>query len=357
MTEFNTMHHEKNQFKICGNIAAPRGFCVLGILMLSLIALAPVVDAGCACSAVGNWEAKAQEFLKSDDTGGQPISSSSAQTSTAASQPKTVARSESFPNSEILKPVKNVSSSELVIDVSNDDGYAKSHIKNAIHIPTKDFLDGEGNLKSSEELAKVLGEAGVSRDDSVVVYGTSESSGEAEFAFLVFRYLGQKDVKLLDGNLEDWKAAALPLEASENKNPGIEYRPEIKPEVMADYEYVKSGQAQIVDARPFADFGKGRIGGSTALDPANIIKGDRIKDGRDLSLVFGRLSKDRPIVVYSSDYSRSSLVWYAMQLMGYDASIYTWEDWKAHEDKNTQAIEAASGASTASSKYTKLGST
>jgi len=357
MTKSNTIHTDKTGSSLSGKNAGTRRFCVLGILMLSLIALAPMVDAGCACSAVGNWEAKAQEFLKSDDTGGQPVSSSSTQTGTAASQPKTVARSESFPNGEILKPLKNVSGSELVVDVSNGDSYSKSHIKNAIHIPTKDFLDGEGNLKSSEELAKVLGEAGISRDNSVVVYGTSESSGEAEFAFLVLNYLGQEDVRLLDGNLEDWMAAGLPVEASENKKPGIEYRPEIKPEVMAEYEYVKSGQAQIVDARPFADFGQGRIRGSTALDPANIIKGDRIKDGGDLSLVFGRLSKDQPIVVYSSDYSRSSLVWYAMQLMGYDASIYTWEDWKAHEDKNSQAIAAASGASTASSKYTKLGST
>jgi thiosulfate/3-mercaptopyruvate sulfurtransferase len=356
MTKFNNIHHKKTSSNLCGKIAGPRGLCALGILMLSLIALAPVVDAGCACSAVGNWEAKAQEFLKSDDTGGQPVSSSSAQASTAATQPKTLARSESFPNGEILKPVKNVSSSELVIDVSNGDSYAKSHIKNAIHIPTKDFLDGEGNLKTNEELAKILGNAGVSRDDSIVLYGNSESSGEAEFAFLVLRYLGQKDVKLLDGSLADWQAAGLPVEASENNRPGVEYKPEIKPNVIADYEYVKSGQAQIMDARPFVEFGKGRIPGSTALDSANIIKGDKIRNGGELGLVFSRLSKDQPIVVYSSDYSRSSLVWYALQLMGYEASIYTWEDWKAHETADSQAATATAEENVARSKYTKLGS-
>ncbi len=357
MTKFNTIHNNKTSSTLCGKIAGPRGFCVLGILMLSLIALAPVVDAGCACSAVGNWEAKAQEFLKSDDTGGQPVSSSSDQTSTVASQPKTVARSESFPNGEILKPVKNVSSSELVIDVSNGESYAKSHIQNAIHIPTKDFLDGEGNLKTNDELAKTLGNAGVSRGDSLILYGNSESSGEAEFAFLVLSYLGQKDVKLLDGSLADWKAAGLPVEASENKKPDVEYKYEIKPNVIADYEYVKSKQAQIVDARPFLEFGKGRIPGSTALDPANIIKGDQIKNGEDLGMVFSRLSKDQPIVVYSSDYSRSSLVWYALQLMGYEASIYTWEDWKAHEATKVQAGTAPAGGDAVGSKYTKLGST
>ena len=54
-----------------------------------------------------------------------------------------------------------------------------------------------------------------------------------------------------------------------------------------------------------------------------------------------RLSKDKPIVVYSDDYSRSSLVWYALQLMGYEASIYTWEDWKAHEINGCEGRNSA----------------
>lgn len=359
MTKINNIQDEKTGSNLYGMTAGPRGFCALGILMLCLIALSPVVDAGCACSAVGNWEAKAQEFLKSDDTGGRPVNSRSSQASAAASQPITMARSESFPNGEILKPIKSVSSSEVVIDVSNGDSYAKSHIQNAIHIPTRNFLDGEGNLKTNDELAKTLGNAGVSRGDSLILYGNSESSGEAEFAFLVLNYLGQKDVKLLDGSLSDWKAAGLPVEASENKKHDVEYKYEIKPNVIADYEYVKSKQAQIIDARPFLEFGKGRIPGSTALDPANIIKGDQIKDAEDLGMVFGRLSKDQPIVVYSSDYSRSSLVWYALQLMGYEASIYTWEDWKAHEATNVQAVTAPAGPAggeAVGSKYAKLGS-
>ena len=169
----------------------------------------------------------------------------------------------------------------------------------------------------------------------VVLYGSRESSGEAEFAFLVLQHLGQKDVRLLDGSLADWKAAGLPEAALENTKPGVVYNPEVKPKVIAEFEYVKSGQAQIVDVRPFVEFGKGRIPGSVALDPANIVKGDRIKSGDDLGMVFSRLDKDQPIVVYSSDYSRSSLVWYALQLMGYNASIYTWEDWKAHEATGT----------------------
>ncbi len=339
-----------------GRIPDKMWLCVLAISLISSIAFVPIVDAGCSCSAVGDWEAKAAEFLKIDDTSVAPSSSSDAQNTTTTSQPKTHARSESFPNGDILKPMKSVSSSDVVLDVSNGENYARSHIKNAIHIPTRDFLDGNGKLKSSQELAQVLGDAGISRDNSVVVYGTSESSGEAEFAFFVLRYLGQREVQLLDGSLADWQAAGLPVESSESKRPRADYIPELQSEVIAKYDYVKSNKAQIVDARPFVEFGKGRIPGSTALDPATIIKGEKIKNVDDLRVVFDRLSKDRPIVVYSSDYSRSSLVWYALQLMGYKASIYTWEDWKEHDTANSQTAAITSMGSSAGSKFTKLGS-
>jgi len=352
MTKINNIRNDKTNSTLCEKNAGTRKFYVLGFLILSLIAFAPVVDAGCSCSA-GNWDPSA--FLNSDLGTSQPVQPGSAQDNIAGNSGSN--RADSFPNGQIFKPMKSVSSSDVVLDVSNGESYAKSHIKNAIHIPTKDFLNGEGDLKTSEELAKVLGGAGVSRDDSIVLYGNKESSGEAEFAFLVLSYLGQKDVKLLDGSLADWQAAGLPVESSENRKPGGEYKPEVKSGVMADYEYVKSDQAQILDARPFMEFGKGRIPGSRAFDASNVIKGEKIKNADDLSIIFSRLGKDKPIVVYSSDYSRSSLVWYALQLMGYEASIYTWEDWKAHEANDSQAATATSEGSTAGSKYTKLGST
>ena len=330
-------------------------FNAIGILILSLIAFAPVVDAGCSCSG-GTWDPSG--FLNSEIGTGQANSAGDGAAgnsgSGTAGRQKSFDRVASFPNGTILKAMKSVSSSDVVMDVSNTDSYSTSHIKNAIHLPSKDFLNGEGNLKTDEELAKVLGDAGVSRDDSIVLYADRERSGEAEFAFLVLRYLGQKDVRLLDGGLGDWKAAGLPVETMVNRKPGVEYRPLVRSEVIAEYEYLKSGQAQIIDVRPFVEFGKGRIPGSIALDPANVIKGDKIKTKADLSDVFSRLDKEKPIVVYSDDYSQSALVTYALQLMGYEASIYTWEDWKAHDSANAPAGTALAATS---SKYTKLGST
>ncbi len=173
-------------------------------------------------------------------------------------------------------------------------------------------------------------------------------------------------MKLLDGSLTEWKAAGLPEEAFEKVLPESEYKPSLRSDVIAKYQYVKSGEAQIIDVRPFIEFGKGRIPGSIALDPSNVIKGDKLKTSKDLSTVFSRLDKEKPIVVYSDDYSRSALATFALQLMGYKASIYTWEDWKDHEasKENAEAaqVQAEAGTATAAgddavSKYTKLGTT
>ncbi|MDQ1262088.1 MAG: hypothetical protein QG575_1269 [Euryarchaeota archaeon] len=340
-------------------------FNIIGFIIISLVALAPVVDAGCSCSG-GNWDPSA--FLNSEPGTGQPVQPGSAVDSAAGNSgsgiQKPFNRIASFPNGAILKAMKSVSSSDVVMDVSNANSYSTSHIKNAIHIPSENFLNSVGSLKTEEELAKILGDAGLSRDDSVVLYAGKESSGEAEFAFLVLRYLGQKDVRLLDGSLADWKAAGLPEEDSENVLPVKEYKPSPRSGVIAEYQYVKAGQAQIIDVRPFVEFGKGRIPGSIALDPANVIKGDKLKTGNILSTVFSRLDKEKPIVVYSDDYSRSALATFALQLMGYDASIYTWEDWKANEaalekvgTAKMQAGTAPAAGDAAGSKYTKLGMT
>ncbi|MDQ1262048.1 MAG: putative thiosulfate sulfurtransferase, partial [Euryarchaeota archaeon] len=45
-------------------------FNIIGFIIISLVALAPVVDAGCSCSG-GNWDPSA--FLNSEPGTGQPV--------------------------------------------------------------------------------------------------------------------------------------------------------------------------------------------------------------------------------------------------------------------------------------------
>jgi thiosulfate/3-mercaptopyruvate sulfurtransferase len=167
------------------------------------------------------------------------------------------------------------------------------------------------------------------------------------------------DAKVLDGGLNDWKGANLPLESGPIIRRPIAYEPVIRQDLLADYNYVKGGRAQIVDARTFQEFGEKRIPGSIPIDSAKVLENGRIEDSTQLNDTFFGLRRDRPVVVYSEDGLNASLVWYALQLMGYDSSLYTWNDWEAHQSADGFEVNATKTGSKASvietSKYKKLG--
>ena len=333
---------------------------IFGALVLLIAAMVPGVYAGCSCSgpcSVGNWDPSA--FLNSDVPGYDNASNASNSTApvssvNAQSVPKPEYRSDLFTNGQILKPLQKLASSDMVIDASNGNGYSQSHIKGAIHLPSRSFIDANGTLKPAQELAEILGKAGVSRDGPIVVYSNDFSSGDATFVFWALKYLGQDNLKVLDGSLEDWKAANLPVDSSQTTRPAVSYNPSQRSNLLASYDYVKSSGVQIVDARPFTEFGKGRIPGAISLDPAKVLENGKIKDESKLNDIFSTLSKDKPVVVYSGDYNRASVVWYALQLLGYNAEMYTLSDWTAHQPASESGKAVANGGKSPSG-YKKLG--
>jgi thiosulfate/3-mercaptopyruvate sulfurtransferase len=147
----------------------------------------------------------------------------------------------------------------------------------------------------------------------------------------MLRYLGHEDVKALDGGLDDWIAASLPMETKENARQAAKFNPNLKTELLADYDYVKSGTANMVDARTFQEFGKARISNAVFIEPDHILENGRLKAGAELNDTFARLDRNKPVIVYSGDLMNASLVWYALQLMGFDSRVYAWQDWQAHE--------------------------
>jgi len=220
----------------------------------------------------------------------------------------------------------------VVLDVSNHRSPGASHIRGGVNKPAKSFFYENGTVRRVSELAEILGKAGISHGDAVMVYSDSFGSGEATAALWAMRYLGHDDVRALDGGLDNWIAASLPLETKENVRSPVSYTASPRAELLADYDFVKSGQAQMVDARSFQDYGKSRIGNATFISPENLLEDGRLKAGTALKDTFARLNASRTVVVYSDDIYGASVVWYALQLMGFDARIYTWQDWQAHEE-------------------------
>jgi thiosulfate/3-mercaptopyruvate sulfurtransferase len=85
--------------------------------------------------------------------------------------------------------------------------YATGHIPGALKIDwhvdlndpvSRDYVDGSG-------FARVMGERGIRRDTTVVIYG-DKSNWWAAYALWVFSLFGHDDVRLLDGGRAKWIA-------------------------------------------------------------------------------------------------------------------------------------------------------
>ncbi len=181
--------------------------------------------------------------------------------------------------------------------------------------------------------------------DAVKITGECQPCGggpsAAEFAYAVMKYLGHKDVKVLDGGIDDWVAEGRPTIPKPVVLLPNDYIATINADLMATYEFVHSGIPQIIDARTALEFDAGAIPRAINIPYDRVIDGKRIKEEADLRELFSTIAKDRPVVVYTNTGVKASMVWFALGLLGYDARIYTWLDWMANKPRLNIALQEA----------------
>jgi 3-mercaptopyruvate sulfurtransferase SseA len=225
----------------------------------------------------------------------------------------------------MFAPISEPTGSAILLDISEE---AKEHIAGSIAIPYTNFLINGTYLRSEEEMTKLLGDGGISRDDPVIIYGECMPCGggpsPATFVYWVMRSLGQENVRVLDGTVKDWASAGNPTAAETTILPAKVYTPEVNPDFSADYSLVKSGTVQIVDARSMEEFGAESIPGAIPIPNENVVINSRIRDETKLDRVFAILDKNKPVVVYTNTGVKAAVVWFALTLQGYDAKLYSY---------------------------------
>ncbi len=109
---------------------------------------------------------------------------------------------------------KNLNNPKLrIIEVSVDTGvYERGHIQGAVNFKWHtDLVDTvKRDIASKENFEKLLRQAGINNDSTIVIYGDSNNWFAAWGAW-VFDIYGVKDVKLLDGGRKKWEAEKRPL--------------------------------------------------------------------------------------------------------------------------------------------------
>ncbi len=251
-----------------------------------------------------------------------------------------IQRSDNF--NRVLVPVSSDLDADVVLDISPN---ATEYIPGAININYENFLGDDKRLKPAAEMARILGDAGISQDDSVIIYGECQPCGggpsAATYVYWIMKYLGHEKVRMLDGGIDDWVAARRPTETNPAVLPPEIYTPTIKPELLATYEFVKNGGGQIVDARTLDQFAAGSIPDAVNIPYEEVLDDKRIKDEEDLEELFAGLDKDEPVIVYTDTGVKATMSWFALALMDYDARLYSWQDWLANQPKLNISLREA----------------
>ena len=235
--------------------------------------------------------------------------------------------------STVLIPVEEIDlsdRSDIIIDISPR---SAEYIPGAISIPYDRFIDPGGRLEPISQVAGILGEAGISENDSIIIYGECQPCGggpsAATYVFWILKYLGHEDVRLLDGGIDDWVAGAKPTAPEPERLAPRNYTPSIDADLLATYDFVCDSSPQIIDARTGKEFEAGSIPGAINIPYTSVLEGKRLRNQSELNELFRDLQKDNSVVVYTNTGVKASMIWLPLTILGYDARIYAWQDWTA----------------------------
>ena len=154
------------------------------------------------------------------------------------------------------------------VDVRDAEAYALQHLPGAVSAPYarwRGAATNPGLVPPLHELTALVQELGLTPDTrTVLVYTGIDSSdfATAARAYWTLKSLGVRELSILNGGLNAWRAAGLPVSDQPAQAPRSTWQPRFNPQWLATRAEVRqllgSGQAVLVDSRP-APFFQGRI--------------------------------------------------------------------------------------------------
>ncbi|WP_100448926.1 sulfurtransferase [Glycomyces xiaoerkulensis] len=232
----------------------------------------------------------------------------------------------------------------VFVEVDEDtSAYDSGHIKGAIKLDWKEDLQDpiRRDFVNQEQFSQLLGERGISNDDTVVLYG-GNNNWFAAYAYWYFKLYGHQNVKLLDGGRKKWELDARELVTDKPKREATAYvaKPQddsiraLRDEVVAAID-----AKNLIDVRSPDEYA-GRLLAPAHLPQEQSQRGGHIptalsvpwskaanEDGtfksneelREIYVQEAGLDESKPTIAYCRIGERSSHTWFALrELLGYE---------------------------------------
>jgi len=260
-----------------------------------------------------------------------------------------------YPNGQLIATSADlIENGVVILDTRSETAYSEGHIPGALNMRWKEFVDEKNNLLSVIQLQELLGEKGLTRSSTIIIYDdTTASWGASGRLFWMFETLGCNRVKILDGGWDKWIADKnSPQTKSNTLTPAIFTAVE-KTGITSDREYIasrmKDSDFAIIDTRTDEEFNGwqlyseargGHIPGAVQLPYAWYFKDDKtILEHDDMKALFDSkgVTEDKEVTAYCTVGIRSAYAYFLCRLMGYervsnyDGSI---SDWAASDESS-----------------------
>lgn len=236
----------------------------------------------------------------------------------------------------------------VLVSARKASDYKIVHIAGAVNIEHNTLYKNgpvKSVIKAPAELANIFGSKGVNQDKTIVLY--DDGSGKyAGRLYWILKYLGAKDVRILDGHMKAWRAARKPVTKNPTQIKPATFTPNVNKNILASLAEVKkamnSSNAVLVDVRSPEEFNgtndselkKGHIPGAINLEFKNVLNSrDMLKSKEELSALFTNagITPDKEIILYCESSVRAGIVFLALQsrlgypnVKVYDGAFLEW---------------------------------
>ena len=232
-----------------------------------------------------------------------------------------------------------------IVDVRTRESYAEGHLPNAVHLGADDIIDPSshinGELRSQEELAKMLGERGIGRDTHVILYD-DRGGFHAARLFWMLEYFGHRDVGVLNGGFPKWEkegrevVTEVPTVASTFFPIDLTPRKHAAADWILEREYDPS--VVVVDVRPTGLYRDGHIPWARNIPwSQNLTSQQTLKSADALEAHFERngVTKNKNVVVHCQVGKAAAHSYFTLRLLGYPrirSYDRSWAEWGTAND-------------------------
>ncbi len=250
----------------------------------------------------------------------------------------------------------------VIVDVRTDDHFDGRLIPGAVRLPWSELrynnrAANEASLfVGTAQAQKILGEHGIGRTNTIVIYDSVAQDGgaTASYLFLVLDMLGHKHKMILDGGIDAWIGAGYRLVSRPAELSPILYQAsfdEIRPRSLIKgtnlHQRLGDPHYQIVDVRSAEEYSgaagtrdlrgndlqRGHIPTAVNIGYSSAWRDKKsklIKPYDELLKNYAGLDPVKSIVVYCNSGRRSSFSYFILRLMGFErvrSYESSWKEW------------------------------